>query len=116
MIVKLAYFIYYIVEVQKCVTHCIIYLKVFTYKIMNCNIHLFFSGVIVLIVPPETDDLNNTLPETEEFPNEVFPKDARESTDPTSIGMTFTASEDESVFKYGKCGMSINFSTTFAMG
>ncbi|XP_071123199.1 uncharacterized protein [Mytilus edulis] len=61
------------------------------------------KGVIVLIVPPETDDLNNTLPGTEEFPNEVFPKDARESTDPTSIGMTFTASEDESVFKYDMC-------------
>lgn len=63
----------------------------------------WISGVIVLLVPPEVDNLNNTLPGTKEFSNEVNPKDARESTDPRSIGITFTASEDKSVIKYGKC-------------
>ncbi|CAG2187681.1 unnamed protein product [Mytilus edulis] len=61
------------------------------------------KGVIVLLVPPEVDNLKNTLPGTKEFSNEVNPKDARESTDPRSIGITFTASEDKSVIKYDMC-------------
>ena len=63
---------------------------------------LFISvGVTVLLEPPLVDDINNTIPGAKEFPHSVTPSDAKESTDPTSIGFTFTVSEDKSVTRYG---------------
>ena len=60
-----------------------------------------FPGVVVLLEPPIVDDLNNTLPGTDEFPYNITPSDARQCSDPTTIGMTFTASDDKAVIRYG---------------
>ncbi|VDI67222.1 Hypothetical predicted protein [Mytilus galloprovincialis] len=61
-------------------------------------------GVVVLLEPPAVDNLNNTiLGEVRQFNQSVVPVDAMESTDPTSIGFTFTISEDKSVKRYDLC-------------
>ncbi|XP_076116641.1 uncharacterized protein LOC143084119 [Mytilus galloprovincialis] len=67
------------------------------------------TGVTVLLEPPLVDDINNTIPGATEFPHPVTPSDAKESTDPTSIGFTFSVSEDKSVTRYGKTSTSIGF-------
>ena len=69
-------------------------------------------GVTVLLEPPLVDDINNTIPGAKEFPHPVTPSDARESTDPTSIGFTFTVSEDKSVTRYGNVYIRTNIMLT----
>ncbi|CAC5412724.1 unnamed protein product [Mytilus coruscus] len=62
------------------------------------------KGVVVLLEPPEVDNLNNTIKgEIKPFEESVVPTDAMESTDPTTIGFTFTVSEDKSVKRYDMC-------------
>ncbi|CAC5416406.1 unnamed protein product [Mytilus coruscus] len=61
-------------------------------------------GVVVLLEPPEVDNLNNTIKgDIQPFEESVVPTDAMESTDPTTIGFTFTVSEDKSVKRYDMC-------------
>ncbi|XP_063408918.1 uncharacterized protein LOC134692399 [Mytilus trossulus] len=61
-------------------------------------------GVVPLLELPEVDNLNNTvLGEIKPFDGPVIPSDAMESTDPDSIGFTFTVSEDKSINKYDLC-------------
>lgn len=69
--------------------------------IQKCQYNLFV-GVVVKLIPPEVDSVNNTLPGTIPFNEEVFPKDSKQQHDPTSIGFTFTKSDDPSVNRYGK--------------
>lgn len=70
---------------------------------MNHSIFYDNLGVVVLLEPPEVDNLNNTiLGDIQPFEEDVVPVDAMESTDPTTIGFTFTVSEDKSVKRYGK--------------
>ncbi|XP_076086943.1 uncharacterized protein LOC143057517 [Mytilus galloprovincialis] len=62
------------------------------------------NGVTPLFKMPEVDTLNNTvLGEVKPFDEPVIPSDAMESTDPDSIGFTFTVSEDKSINKYDLC-------------
>ncbi|XP_062589554.1 uncharacterized protein LOC134251189, partial [Saccostrea cucullata] len=61
------------------------------------------GGVIVKLIPPEVDMINTTIPGTSHFTEEVNPKDSLQQQDPTSIGFTFTKSEDPSVNRYDLC-------------
>lgn len=69
--------------------------------IQKCQYN-FFVGVVVKLIPPEVDSVNNTLPGTIPFTEEVFPKDSKQQHDPTTVGFTFTKSDDPSVNRYGK--------------
>ncbi|VDI71255.1 Hypothetical predicted protein, partial [Mytilus galloprovincialis] len=61
-------------------------------------------GVVPLLEIPQVDNLNNTvLGEVKPFDEPVIPSDAMESTDPDSIGFTFTVSEDKTINKYDLC-------------
>ncbi|XP_076087285.1 uncharacterized protein LOC143057777 [Mytilus galloprovincialis] len=61
-------------------------------------------GVVPLLELPEVNNLNNTvLGEVKPFNEPVIPSDAMESSDPDSIGFTFTVSEDKSINKYDLC-------------
>lgn len=66
------------------------------------SVNIFFVGVVVKLIPPEVDSVNNTLPGTIPFTEEVFPKDSKQQHDPTTVGFTFTKSDDPSVNRYGK--------------
>ena len=58
-------------------------------------------GVTAKLIPPDVDTVNNTIPGTSHFSQEVFPKDSLQQQDPSSVGFTFTKSEDPSVNRYG---------------
>lgn len=62
---------------------------------------IYFSGVIVLLEAP-VDDVNATIPGATQLSEDVVPKDALQSTDPTKLGVAFTLSHDPSVNRYGK--------------
>ena len=60
-----------------------------------------FLGVVVKLIPPEVDSVNTTIPGTVHFNEDVFPKDSLEQNDPTTIGFSFTKSDDPSINRYG---------------
>uniref|UniRef100_K1PPK2 Protocadherin Fat 4 n=1 Tax=Magallana gigas TaxID=29159 RepID=K1PPK2_MAGGI len=61
------------------------------------------GGVIVKLIPPDVDSVNNTIPGTSHFTEEVYPKESLQQQDPNSVGFTFTKSEDPSVNRYDLC-------------
>lgn len=62
----------------------------------------FDIGVVVKLIPPDVDMVNNTIPGTSHFTEEVYPKESLQQQDPTSVGFTFTKSDDPSVNRYGR--------------
>lgn len=60
-----------------------------------------FAGVTVKLIPPNIESVNTTIPGTAKFTEKVFPEDSLTQEDPTSVGFTFTKSEDPSVDRYG---------------
>ena len=64
-------------------------------------LQFIFLGVVVKLIPPEVDSVNTTIPGTVHFNEDVYPKDSLEQNDPTTIGFSFTKSDDPSVNRYG---------------
>jgi hypothetical protein len=62
------------------------------------------TGVTVLLVAPDAEDVNTTIVGAEEFDRPVFPPKSKLSKDSSSIGGTWTVSEDPAVRRYGKYG------------
>lgn len=61
------------------------------------------KGVTVKLIPPNIESVNTTIPGTAKFTEKVFPEDSLTQEDPTSVGFTFTKSEDPSVDRYDLC-------------
>ncbi|XP_062596534.1 uncharacterized protein LOC134257978, partial [Saccostrea cucullata] len=60
-------------------------------------------GVIVTLIPPKVESVNTTIPGTIPFTEEVSPKASWQQHDPTTVGITFTKSDDPSVNRYDLC-------------
>ncbi|VDI27589.1 Hypothetical predicted protein, partial [Mytilus galloprovincialis] len=84
------------------------------YQASNDTIKVFWycydeQSVVALLVPPNVNLINTTVIGAEDFDHPVTPADAKRGTDPTSVGFTFTLSEDESVTRYDICmGSSVD--------
>ncbi|KAL5006496.1 hypothetical protein ScPMuIL_015302 [Solemya velum] len=61
------------------------------------------QGITVLMEPPSADDVETTVVGAEKFSAEVFPHDAMQSHDSTSIGASWTVGEDKFLRKYEAC-------------
>lgn len=62
------------------------------------------------LIPPNIESVNTTIPGTAKFTEKVFPEDSLTQEDPTSVGFTFTKSEDPSVDRYGMSNIPSEFS------
>ncbi|XP_072033446.1 LOW QUALITY PROTEIN: uncharacterized protein [Amphiura filiformis] len=62
-----------------------------------------FDGVTVLLTPPPPDGVNSTVLFNEPFDKEVFPSDAKQTTNPSATGACWTKADDESVSRYDYC-------------
>lgn len=62
------------------------------------------------LIPPNIESVNTTIPGTAKFTEKVFPEDSLTQEDPTSVGFTFTKSEDPSVDRYGTSNIPSEFS------
>ena len=58
--------------------------------------------MVVKLIPPETENVNTSLPGIIPFSKDVYPKESFQQNDPTTIGFTFSKSDDPSVNRYGK--------------
>lgn len=62
---------------------------------------VLFTGVTVKLIPPVIESVNTSIPGTAKFTEKVYPEDSLSQEDPTSVGFTFTKSDDPSVDRYG---------------
>lgn len=54
------------------------------------------------LIPPDIESVIVSIPGTAKFTEKVFPEDSLTQEDPTTVGFTFTKSEDPSVNRYGR--------------
>lgn len=68
---------------------------------MFLNVSL--AGVTVLLEAPDADSVDAGAVGIEQFDRHVYPETAVKSSDPTTVGESWTVSPDPNIRRYGMC-------------